>query len=303
MAVYPGAKWEPLPENETQGRITPTQIIYHTAVDHPGATNLRGYFARTDVKLESHFWVPNDGKTVQMMDTERRADANKNGNSRAISIETEDDGDPEGNPWNAAQIKALIELTKWLGVTHDIPMEVMHRWTEPGLGWHSMWGFKDGVNLTGGYTTNPWTGVRGKTCPGKTRIKQILNEILPALAVTIPDAKQPWEHIANASGSVFSAHVKAWQQRLGVWGYKVTVDGLIGPQTKGSHKAWSKKYAETSLEIPNVHHWNLLQKSPTAPAIKAVPNEVVTLKKQLKAANDLNKILTAQIVRAREALK
>lgn len=315
MAIYSEASWEPLPENETQARIEPDQIILHTAVDHPGPTNLRNYFARSDIRLESHFWIPNDGSIVQMMSTTRRADANKDANGRAISIETEDDGDPEGNKWTPAQVASIVRLLDWLCETHGIPKTIMNAWTDPGIGWHSMWGFRDGVNLTGGYLVNPWTGVRGKTCPGKTRIQQIFNEIMPTLNQSSADPVAPWEYIANASPQVRSAHVAAWQTRLGVWGYKVTVDGLVGPQTTGSHRAWSKKFAVNQLDRPNIYHWKLLAKDPKKAGEAAEQraaqvaierdgiDDVEKLRLQLKASMDLNSEYEAQIARALAALR
>lgn len=212
MAIYPGAVWSPLPENATQGSITPTQFIIHTAVDHPGPSNIPGYFARTDVSVESHFWIPLDGKTVQMMDTNVRADANLKGNSRAISVETEDEGDPEANPWTPAQLEALIDLMLWVEETHGVPMEIMPEWDAPGIGWHSMWGFGDGRYHTGGYRTNPWTNSTGKTCPGRTRIEQIFSDVLPAVqAGRDANVGEAYKLIADANGNQYS-----WADRKSV---------------------------------------------------------------------------------------
>ena len=52
-----------------------------------------------------------------------------------------------------------------------------------------MWGFDDPIRLVG-VRDNPWTNARGKTCPGRTRIAQFLNEVLPAFAeVDVRDAR------------------------------------------------------------------------------------------------------------------
>jgi len=204
MAIMPEGRaviWDPLPENETQGRITPTQIILHTAVDHPGPTNLPDYFRRRNVYVESHFWVANSGLITQMMDTNVRADANYHANARAISIETEDDGDPEGNPWKPAQIDALIRIIVWASRTHDIPLQRCATPTAPGLGWHSMWSYpSDPINLTGPPARSPWTPAFGKTCPGSTRIRQIVEIIEPALfgGPTMPEPSQAIKQIQQA---------------------------------------------------------------------------------------------------------
>lgn len=180
MARYPGAIWDPLPENETQGVISPTQFIIHTAVDAPGPSNIPGYFARGDVSVESQFYIYMNGAVVQMMDTNRRADANRFANVRAISVEMEDEGDPENVPFSPAQITSLVKLILWVHQEHGVPLELCESWDSPGLGWHSMWGFADPINQTG-IKDNPWSTSRGKTCPGKTRIRQIVDVILPAL--------------------------------------------------------------------------------------------------------------------------
>lgn len=172
MSLMPGATLQLLPENETQGAIEPTQLILHTAVDAPGPTRLAHYFARTDVTVESHFWIPLDGEIIQMMDTNVRADANYHANGRAISIETEDEGDPEGIPWTDAQIDSIIVIILWANEEHDIPLVKCATDTSPGLGYHAMWG-----------APSEWTPARGKTCPGSTRIAQFNDTILPRLQI------------------------------------------------------------------------------------------------------------------------
>lgn len=179
--IYPQAKKLLLPENEVQRRIIPTQVIVHTAVDSKAATSLYPFFHRADVGAESHFFVTTTGQVEQYMDTEVMANANRFADVRAISIETEDDGDPEGNPWTGAQSLALVYLIDWLCRMHDIPRVRVPAWDEPGIGWHSMWGFTDPENLKGMLPDSPWTMFRGKTCPGKTRIRQFLDVILPSV--------------------------------------------------------------------------------------------------------------------------
>ena len=170
MARMPGATWRPLKENATQSRITPTQVIFHTAVDAPGPTNLPGYFDRSDIHVESHFWVTMNGANTQMMDSNVRADANRWANERAISVETEDEGNPEGVPWTPAQLDTMAEIARWAHRVHGIPLVVCPAWDKPGLGFHSMFG-----------APSPWTPSRGKTCPGSTRIKQFYSSLIPSL--------------------------------------------------------------------------------------------------------------------------
>ncbi|MFA5937382.1 MAG: peptidoglycan recognition family protein [Candidatus Paceibacterota bacterium] len=172
MARCELAAWRPLPENATQQRITPTQVILHSAVDAPGPTSLFGYFARADIGLESHFFVKLDGSIEQYMDTKVQADANRWANVRAISIETEDEGNPNQRPWTDAQVRSLVALLQWANQRHGIPLKRCSTWISPGVGYHSMFG-----------APGPWTPAAGKTCPGHARIAQF-NGLLD-LATTV----------------------------------------------------------------------------------------------------------------------
>jgi hypothetical protein len=86
----------------------------------------------------------------------------------------------------APEISAMApELLKgyrspWANTTHGIPLRACPAWDQPGLGYHAMWGFKDNRNLTG-VLDNPWTPSKGKTCPGKVRIAQFWDYLLPSL--------------------------------------------------------------------------------------------------------------------------
>lgn len=162
MARCPFATWRPLPENATAKRIKPTQYVLHSAVDSKGRTDLWRYFARDDVKVESHFWIYNDGTVEQFLDTEVMADCNRGANVRAVSVETEDDGRPDTTLWTPAQIASLIRLGVWLHEAHGIPAVRCATPTSPGIGFHSMWG-----------APSEWTPARGKTCPGTVRISQV----------------------------------------------------------------------------------------------------------------------------------
>jgi hypothetical protein len=169
MARCPFAVQKILPENASQGRITPRAIILHTAVDSVTAnSSIYPYFVRADVSSESHFYVLDNGTIEQYIDTEVRADANVSANGFAISIETEDDGNPAQRAWTPAQMDALARLITWLCNQHGIPRKKMESTTGSGIGWHSMWGINTATSKP-----NPWTTATGKTCPGGPRINQM----------------------------------------------------------------------------------------------------------------------------------
>lgn len=199
MARMPGAVWRPLPENSTQSRITPTQVIVHSAVDSPSPlTSLFGFFRRTDVTVESHFHVMVDGTIEQYMDTTVRADANRYANVRAISIETEDNGDPDNTPWTPAQIESILKIIRWAHEVHDIPLRVTPAWDQPGIGYHSMWG-----------APGPWTPSRGKTCPGRVRITQFRDVLLPRLLLPVISLEDDHMTDSTAQGLVILTYLSA----------------------------------------------------------------------------------------------
>lgn len=177
MSLCPFAVKRLLPENDRQKRIVPVSAIWHSAVDAPGPSTLYHYFARADVGLESHFFIKLDGIIEQYMDTEVRADANYRANGfwrsgmycGAVSVETEDDGNPNERKWTPSQVDSSIKLGAWLSDTHQIPPVLCSAWDGNGFGYHTLF-------------PNDWTNVRGKTCPGTVRIPQFKQEILPAIA-------------------------------------------------------------------------------------------------------------------------
>ena len=155
-----GGSHKLLPEWNRQPRITPTTIIDHSIV---GSALGAWYYFRDQTGIESHFIVRGrpsssaDGHIWQLMDTGRQADANLNANAFAISIETEDNGDPDDFPWSRAQLASLRWLHAKLRAVHStIPRRRCPSPRGGGLGYHSMWG-----------APSAWTPVAGKTCPGR----------------------------------------------------------------------------------------------------------------------------------------
>jgi N-acetylmuramoyl-L-alanine amidase len=162
-----------LPEWQSQPRITPTTIIDHSIV---GSGESAWQMFATRSGLESHFIVlgrrsgTKDGHIWQLMDTGRQADANLNGNGYALSIETEDDGDPDNQPWTGAQLRSLIWLHAELRRVHPtIPNRRSRSCSDPGgHGYHTIHG-----------APSCWTPV-AKSCPGRVRVVQWRADLLPA---------------------------------------------------------------------------------------------------------------------------
>ena len=176
-----GGDYKLLPEWNRQPRITPTTIIDHSIV---GSALGAWYYFRDRTGVEAHFIVrgapsgSQDGRIWQLMDTGRQADANRNANAFAISIETEDNGDPDHFPWSRGQLESLQWLHAKLRAVH--PTIPRRRCPSPrggGLGHHTMWG-----------APSAWTPVPGKTCPGRpVRVRQWERVLLPAFVSGITE--------------------------------------------------------------------------------------------------------------------
>lgn len=172
--IYPHAAVRLLPESSRQPAIQPRAIILHSAA---GRGSLYGFF-RGSSQLESHFWVSSTGLVEQYIDTEVRADANRNANNFAISIETESSVQATER-WTPAQADAIVRLCVWLCDVHNIPKRQIDTPTGSGIGWHIMFG-----------APGPWTPV-AKSCPGPARIVQARDEIIPAVRRT--DQSDPYK--------------------------------------------------------------------------------------------------------------
>lgn len=168
-----GGQQKALPEAESQPPITPTTIIDHSIV---GSASGAYYYFRDSTGIEAHFILcgkpsGTDGRIWQLMNTAKQADANQDANAYAISIETEDNGDPNNYPWSQAQLDSLIWLHDTLVAYHpSIPRREATSCTSGGLGYHSKMG-----------APSCWTPSAGKTCPGKpVRVDQWTTILLPA---------------------------------------------------------------------------------------------------------------------------
>jgi N-acetyl-anhydromuramyl-L-alanine amidase AmpD len=159
--ICPFADWRPLPEATSQPKITPRVVIFHTMVGFLQSTE--NYF-RDRTVIESHVGVggPHDALTLdgalwQWMDLERRADANRQANAYAISIETSDNAPQfakDIEPWSPKQLATLVRLGNWLADRFDIPRRQCPTPTSGGFGWHAMW---SGTSFMLPDGTSPWT--------------------------------------------------------------------------------------------------------------------------------------------------
>lgn len=160
-----GGSHKPLPEWNRQPRITPVLFIDHSIV---GSAVGAWWYFHDRTGLESHFIIRGrrsgsaDGHIWQLMDTGRRAAANWQANDKAISIETEDDGDPDTQPWSTAQLQSLIWLhNKLVSVHPAIRRREATDCDGPGLGYHCKLG-----------APSRWTPVAGSSSPSTHRSRR-----------------------------------------------------------------------------------------------------------------------------------
>lgn len=160
--ICPFAKPLLIPAGENDPPIKPRLAILH--VDAGNAESLYLYFRDRSGGIESHFHVRLDGVIEQYRNIYYQADANLDANDFAVSIETQGYG---GGKWNAAQLKSIKRLLKWLNSEAGIPLTKCQTWNGSGVGYHVLFG-----------APGPWTPV-AKSCPGPLRIAQFNNDLIP----------------------------------------------------------------------------------------------------------------------------
>ena len=212
MLTYPAAVHKPLGP-QTEPRMTGHDVVcLHTMVGYLTSTDQ--YFRCGNgvgyAGTESHIGIGGkwgkdgtlglDGVVQQWQDLMHQADANLDGNSTTISVETGDNTARPIQPWTLQQCEAIAEFLEWVcdKATHagcpdtwtchqvGIPLVLIPD-TLPGrrgIGYHRQgcdpWRVLGGVR---------WSASRGKDCPTQARIDQI--PAIIARAQAIAAAKRP----------------------------------------------------------------------------------------------------------------
>ena len=195
MSRYPGAEWRPVARYLPGGSSYATSPGQRRLILHTAVTNADSLFnsMNTPGTPTSHFYVDQNGRIEQYVDTSARSSANLDGNHDCITVESWDgygvswSGSAPGPRWTDAQIDALVKLARWAHETHGIPIERLpsSRPGTTGVGWHRLGcdgNYEDppggllGGRVEGG---ERWSTSAGKVCPTTTRIRQIVDEIIP----------------------------------------------------------------------------------------------------------------------------
>ncbi len=237
MTRMPGVEYRPLSRTQTQPKMKRHDIVcLHTMVGTLTGTN-RMFMDNGWGGTESHFGVGGkwgdgrDGEILQWQDTEFSADANYDGNSRVISIETGDNFPQAASdiePWTPKQIASIVRIVVWACKTYDIPA-VQVPDSKPGrrgIAYHRQGcEHSRGVGAVPGFLVEGgerWSTRRGKECPGPKRIAQIpliIRQVKAALTLpTIPatpdkgDDEMQWTDkvaLTETDAKVWTEHGKA----------------------------------------------------------------------------------------------
>ena len=209
--------WRPLSRNFTaRARRRTDGIVLHVAVSE--AASLHGWFSNPKAYASSHLYVRRDGTVEQYIDLDQISWAQKNGDARCLSVETQ--GGALGE-WTDAQVKSLARIVRETSAHYGFPLRVMGSSRgERGVGYHLL-GVPAtaaqkaaGVSQTGGEL---WSGAVGKVCPGPDRVKQMGKVV--ALAggregeeeLTPEQAKQLSTLVEQVSGLVDAVgKLRAW---------------------------------------------------------------------------------------------
>ena len=152
--------------------INPIATALHIAVTTASGDALKRYFDREDIKSDSTFYIDLLGGIWQFHPVNRKANAQNDGNSFVVSIETAG----MSGPMNSAQIAAAVRLYAWLNTEWDISLGVSTRWDGPGAGWHSKY--------------RQWN-YNNHACPSDVRVKQLLELILPGAKTLVAGNRPP----------------------------------------------------------------------------------------------------------------
>jgi N-acetylmuramoyl-L-alanine amidase-like protein len=184
VARYPDAIWKPVERYKPGGSShtpmpNPGRLCYHTAVW--SGDSLFALF-NTPGNAVAHFYIRDDGKVEQYVDTDTRASANLDGNHDTISVESWDAGGAF-RKWTDRQVEACAELAAWVHDKHGIPLDRCD--ASPGsrgITWHRKGidgNFPDGLLSGRKPGDEHWSTSTGKECPFDGKILGIVNDIFP----------------------------------------------------------------------------------------------------------------------------
>jgi hypothetical protein len=231
--------WRPLTTNQTEPRIVPRILIYHTMVGYLRSTENMfkkdGFWGTESTWGVGGPWDGDalDGVAWQWQGVLWQADAQFEANAWCNSIETSDGGVYPPTPeWSDKQVKKLIEIGAWWCKNTGNPPEIAKSYDGRGLGYHQLY--------------RPWNQA-SHNCPGPKRVAQFRELIVPGIQKALDGHVDPPEPPVTGvyppfplgdgwfgAGGTTSGHgLDKWQRQMRNRGWTIGVDGAYGPQTKG----------------------------------------------------------------------
>jgi hypothetical protein len=248
--LMPGVAFRPLSNQQTEPRIVPRILVFHTMVGYLKSTE--NYFKTVNGAgysgPESHFGVGGswdgdalDGVIWQWQGLLNQADAQFDpANNWCTSVETSDGGiwKPRTPAWSAKQLTSLIKIGAfWCKATGVDPV-VAKSFDGRGLGYHQLF--------------RQWN-TDSHNCPGPLRVAQFHDVLVPGIAKALDGHTDPPDpptshpafplpsgyYFGPASGGSHSISgqysykgaLVPWQRQMRNRGWTIAVDGLYGPQT------------------------------------------------------------------------
>jgi hypothetical protein len=241
-----GGRWKPLPDHGHEPAINPRTGIDHSIVG--SGAGAWAMFANSS-SLESTNIVLKTGYLWQCMSRREQADANLQANTFAISTETEDNGDPNRDPWTPAQLDTIVWIHLQDIADFGIPRRICPDWDAGGVGYHTLFG-----------APSPWTPV-AKSCPGAVRIRQWHEQVVPRILGTLEQEVNDVtkQEFLDALGEFYRQGIVPGQDTFADT-YRVIVDR----QTKqlAEQQATNGRLAETNVLLSKLI--DLLRPEPPA---------------------------------------
>lgn len=192
--LVPGFKYRPVSGLANDKHIRSIGLILHLAVSN--APSLHDYFSGPSGGIESTLWAVRhldgrNGENEQYRSADREADANLKANSFLrhgewlgfTSMETQ--GTDTAGFWTEDQLTTIKKTYTWGHDNLGWFYRVCPTPFSTGMGYHTMWG-----------APSQWTPV-SKTCPGKGRIAQFHDVLVPWLAQQHAASNDPKHLIAR----------------------------------------------------------------------------------------------------------
>lgn len=267
--TYPRAQYVPVKgERHDPPLDVVAGVIWHLSASE--APSLRRYFDGPSGGVESHLHIPRgpEHPIEQYRDTDREADANYRGNSWLVGsrrhgfLSMEFQGaDPNTGRYTDYQIQEGLAFCDWAQKRYGFARQVADSYRGQGIGFHVMWGTGRG--------SASWSNAAGKVCPGGPRIRQFYDVIVPAFLgqsvvdIVVPEIVVPrvrpttpppfplprgWyfgprsgprESVSGYHGN--REHLRKWQERMDVRGWRIVADGLYGPGTADVARKFQKQ--------------------------------------------------------------